>query len=68
MHIRSILNVLAALLTILGATMLLSAAWSFYYEEPDLEGLLMSSGITVAVSLPVPSHCVKTAEKGDAVC
>ncbi len=33
--------------------MLLSAAWSFYYEEPDLEGLLMSSGITVAVSLPV---------------
>jgi len=53
MHIRSILNVLAALLTILGATMLLSAAWSFYYEEPDLEGLLMSSGITVAVSLPV---------------
>ena len=33
--------------------MLLSAAWSFYYGEPDLEGLLISSGITVSVSLPV---------------
>ena len=33
--------------------MLLSAAWSFYFGEPDLEGLLISSGITVSVSLPV---------------
>lgn len=55
MHIRSILNVLAALLAFLGMTMLLSAAWSFYYGEPDLEGLLISSGITVSVSLPFGS-------------
>ena len=53
MHVRSILNVLAAILTFLGLTMLFAAAWSFYYSEPDLEGILMSSGITIAVSLPV---------------
>ncbi len=53
MHVRSILNVLAAILAFLGLTMLFAAAWSFYYSEPDLEGILISSGITIAVSLPV---------------
>ncbi|MBH31522.1 MAG: potassium transporter [Candidatus Marinimicrobia bacterium] len=32
--------------------MLFAAAWSFYYSEPDLKGILMSSGITIALSLP----------------
>ena len=53
MHVRSILNVLAAILTFLGLTMLFAAAWSFYYSEPDVEGILMSSGITISVSIPV---------------
>ena len=52
MHVRSILNVLSALVSILGLTMLLAAAWSFYYGEYELEGILLSSAITLAIGVP----------------
>jgi len=53
MHIRSLLNVLAAITTVLGLTMLLAAAWSFYYGESDLEGILKSAAITFFMGLPI---------------
>jgi len=53
MQVRSILNILAALVSILGLTMLLPAIWSFYYRENDLEGILISSVITLIVGLPI---------------
>ena len=52
MHVRSILNVLAALTTLLGLTMLFAAIWSFLYNESDLKGILLSSAITLSISLP----------------
>ena len=51
MHVRSILNVLAALTTLLGLTMLFAAIWSFLYNESDLKGILLSSAITLSISL-----------------
>lgn len=53
MHVRSILNVLSALVALLGFTMLLPAVCSLFYGESDLEGILISAGITLAVTLPV---------------
>jgi len=53
MHVRSVLNVLAALITLLGITMLGAAAWSWYYGDADLEGILQASGLTIAFGLPV---------------
>lgn len=53
MQVRSILNVIAVLVSILGLTMLLAAAWSLYYGDNDLEGILMSAAITVVMALPV---------------
>ena len=53
MQVRSILNVLAALVSILGLTMLLAAAWSFFYNDNDLEGILMSSVITLTIGIPL---------------
>ena len=53
MHVRSILNVLSALIALLGLTMLLPALCSFIYGESDLDGILISAGITLVVSLPV---------------
>ncbi|MFQ6608887.1 MAG: TrkH family potassium uptake protein [Fidelibacterota bacterium] len=53
LHVRSILNVLAALITLLGLTMLGAAAWSWYYGDADLDGIFMASGLTVAVGLPI---------------
>ena len=52
MHVRSILNVLAALTTLLGLPMLFAAIWSFLYNESDLKGILLSSAITLSISLP----------------
>ena len=53
MHFRSILNVLAALSTLLGLTMLFAAGWSYFYNESDLKGILLSSAITLSVNLPI---------------
>ena len=53
MHLRSILNVLAVLSTLLGLTMLFAAGWSYFYNESDLKGILLSSAITLSVSLPI---------------
>lgn len=53
MHVRSVLNVLAALITLLGITMLGAAVWSWYYGDADLEGILQASGLTIAFGLPV---------------
>lgn len=53
MHVRSILNVLSAIVTLLGLSMLLAAAWSFYYQDYDLEGILISTLICITLGLPV---------------
>ncbi|MFQ6675623.1 MAG: TrkH family potassium uptake protein [Fidelibacterota bacterium] len=53
MHPRSILNVLGALISILALTMLLAAVWSWVYDDPDLDGILLSSAITLMIALPV---------------
>ncbi len=53
MHFRSILNVLAVLSTLLGLTMLFAAGWSYFYNESDLKGILLSSAITLSVNLPI---------------
>lgn len=53
MHVRSILNVLSAIVTLLGLSMLLAAAWSFYYQDYDLEGILISTLVCVTLGLPV---------------
>jgi len=38
---------------ILGASMLLSALWSYYYNDPDLYGILQACGITISAGLVV---------------
>ena len=53
MHTRSVLNVLAAIITLLGLTMLVAALWSWYYGDADLEGILRASGMTITFGLPV---------------
>lgn len=53
MQVRTILNVLGALVSILGLTMLLAASWSLYYGDDDLEGIIMSSLISLIVGLPL---------------
>ncbi|MFQ6615524.1 MAG: TrkH family potassium uptake protein [Fidelibacterota bacterium] len=53
MHPRSILNVLGALISILALTMLLAAVWSWVYGDPDLDGILLSSAVTLMIALPV---------------
>ena len=53
MNIKTILNILSALLTIMGLSMLFPAFISWLFNEPDLLSFLYCSAITVAVGLPV---------------
>jgi trk system potassium uptake protein TrkH len=53
MNIRSILNILAALLTLLGFSMLVPAGIAFGFGESDLSGFLYSFIITIIIGLPI---------------
>jgi len=53
MNVRTILNILAGLLTILGIFMLIPAAIAWGYGEADLEGFLRSAGLSVIIGLPI---------------
>jgi len=53
MNIKTILNILAAMLGLTGVTMLLPALIAWGYSEPDLAGHLKSSAICVLIGLPV---------------
>ena len=53
MNVKTILNILSALLTIMGLSMLFPAFVSWLYNEPDLLSFLYSSGITVFFGLPI---------------
>ena len=53
MNIRSILNILAALLTLLGFSMLLPAGIAFGFGESDLSGFLYSFAISIIIGLPI---------------
>ena len=53
MNIKTILNILAAMLGLTGVTMLLPALIAWGYNEPDLVGHLKSSAICVLIALPV---------------
>ena len=53
MNIKTILNILAAMLGLTGVTMLLPALIAWGYNEPDLVGHLKSFAICVLIGLPV---------------
>ena len=53
MNIKTILNILAAMLVITGLSMLLPALIAFIYGETDLYGHLKSSSICVLLGLPI---------------
>ncbi|MED5256090.1 MAG: potassium transporter TrkG, partial [Candidatus Neomarinimicrobiota bacterium] len=53
MNIKTILNILSALLTIMGLSMLFPAFISWLFDEPDLLSFLYCSAITVVVGFPV---------------
>ena len=53
MNIKTILNILAAMLVITGLSMLLPALIAFIYGETDLYGHLKSSLICVLLGLPI---------------
>ena len=53
MNIKTILNILAAMLVLTGLTMIIPALIAWGYSEPDLAGHLKSSAICVLVGLPI---------------
>ena len=53
MNFKTILNILSALLTIMGLSMLFPAFISWLYNEPDLLSFIYSSGISVSLGLPI---------------
>ena len=53
MNVKTILNILSALLIIMGLSMLFPAFISWLFNEPDLSSFLYSSGVTVSVGLPI---------------
>jgi trk system potassium uptake protein TrkH len=53
MNIKTILNILAAMLVLTGLTMILPALIAWGYNEPDLDGHLKSSAICVLIGFPV---------------
>ena len=53
MNFKTILNILSALLTIMGLSMLFPAFISWLYNEPDLLSFIYSSGISISLGLPI---------------
>ena len=53
MNLKTILNILSALLTIMGLTMLFPAFVSWLYDEKDMISCLQSAGLTILIGLPI---------------
>jgi trk system potassium uptake protein TrkH len=53
MNLKTILNILSALLTIMGLTMLFPAFVSWLYDENDMISCLQSAGLTILIGLPI---------------
>lgn len=53
MNVRTILNILAALLSLLGLSMFIPAAIAWGYGEADYRGFLLSTAVLVAIGLPL---------------
>ena len=53
MNVKTIFNVLGAILTLTGLTMIIPALVAWGYDEPDLVGHLQSMGICVTIGIPV---------------
>ena len=53
MHVKTILNILGAILTLTGFTMMVPALIAWGYNEPDLVGHLQSMGICMGIGIPI---------------
>ena len=53
MHAKTILNILGAMLTLTGFTMMVPSLIAWSYNEPDLVGHLQSMGICMGIGIPV---------------
>lgn len=53
MHVKTILNILGAMLALTGFTMVVPALIAWGYNEPDLVGHLQSMGICMGIGIPV---------------
>jgi len=53
MKVKTVLNIQAALLTIIGVTMLIPAAISRYYNEWDYHGFILSTFLCIIIGLPI---------------
>jgi len=53
MHVKTILNILGAILALTGFTMVVPALIAWGYNEPDLVGHLQSMGICMGIGIPV---------------
>ena len=53
MHVKTILNILGAMLALTGFTMVVPALIAWGYNEPDLVGHLQSMGICIGIGIPV---------------
>ncbi len=53
MNVKTILNILSALLTIMGLTMLFPAFVSWLYNESDVSAFLFSASVTIFFGLPI---------------
>ena len=53
MHVKTILNILGAILALTGFTMMVPALIAWGYNEPDLVGHLQSMGICLGIGIPV---------------
>jgi trk system potassium uptake protein TrkH len=53
MHVKTILNILGAMLALTGFTMMVPSLIAWSYNEPDLVGHLQSMGICMGIGIPV---------------
>ena len=53
MNIKTILNILAAMLVIVGLSMLFPALIAYLYNESDLSGYFYSMALCLSISIPV---------------
>ena len=53
MHVKTILNILGAMLALTGFTMMVPSLIAWSYNEPDLVGHLQSMGICMGIRIPV---------------
>ena len=53
MHVKTILNILGAMLALTGFTMIVPSLIAWSYNEPDLVGHLQSMGVCMGIGIPV---------------